>query len=246
MNKTSGLENNDPKKSKVLPEIGKQIDAVRLVHGYSRPDLSKGANIAAAQLNEIINGKLNPTLDALNRIAHTLNVPSDYLLITHHDDFLLYAIDGYLYRLRMDSFGTLLFDALSLIGVQDEVLQTIREQMDSFKTSIAERCSSLGLPNWKEKIRRFRKEAGYTQVTASEAVAVSYNHYAKFENEITCMSLPPHLRICLLYGKSSESITCDKRADMVLTKEQLDSLRLLGRERLTTLLETLRTIYENS
>lgn len=246
MDKTSGLKDNASKKSKVLPEIGKQIDAVRLAHGYSRPDLSRDAKIAAAQLNEIINGKLNPTLDALDRIAQTLNVPSDYLLITHHDDFLLYAIDDYLYRLRMDSFGTLLLDALSLIGVQDEVLQTIREQMDSFSASIAQRCSVPDIPSWKEKIRRFRKEAGYTQVTASEAAAVSYNHYAKYENEITGMSLPPHLRICLLYGKSSESITSENRADMVLTKEQLESLRLLGRERLTLLLESLRTIYENS
>ena len=246
MNKNNGLENEEQKKNKAIPEIGKQIDKVRFMHGYSRPALSKGVGIANTQLNETINGKLNPTLDALDRIAHFLDVPSDYLLITYHDDFLLYAIDDYLYRIKPNSFSCFLFDILKFIGIQGEESQVIKEQVNSFTSFLENRGSVSGSFSWKDKIQSFRKDAGYSQLTASEALGVSYNHYVKFENEITNMSLLPHLRVCLLYGKSSESITHDKRNDMVLTKKQLDALHQLDHKRLVTLLETLRAIYENS
>ena len=246
MNKNNGLKNEEQKKNKAIPEIGKQIDKVRFMHGYSRPALSKGTGIANTQLNETINGKLNPTLDALDRIARFLDVPSDYLLITYHDDFLLYAIDDYLFRIKPNSFSCFLFDILTFIGIQGEALQFIKEQANSFTSFLENRGAVSGSFSWKDKIQRFRKDAGYSQLTASEALGVSYNHYVKFENEITNMSLLPHLRICLLYGKSSESITNSERKDMVLPKEQLDLLRQWDKERLVILLETLRTIYENS
>lgn len=245
MNKSNSLENDDLKKNKVLPEIGKQIDKVRFTHGYSRPALSKGTGIANTQLHETINGKLNPTLDALDRIASFLDVPNDYLLIAYHDDFLLYAIDDYLYRIQADSFEMIL-NALSFIGIQPETLQLVKEQTEGFVRSVEERCSAPKLQSWKEKIRRFRKEAGYSQLSASEAIGVSYNHYVKFENEITGMTLPPYLRICLLYQKSSESISRKERNDMILTKEQIEALRRLSRKELIILLETLRVVYENS
>ena len=246
MNKSSSLERNERKKNTVFPEIGKQIDKVRFTHGYSRPALSKGAGITKTQLNETVNGKLNPTPDALDRIALFLDVPSDYLLITYHEDFLLYAIDDYLFRIYSDSFSATILDILSLVGIQDGIMQSVKEQLNSFTSSISSQNSIPDTFDWKKKIRRFRKEAGYSQATASEALGVSYNHYVKFENEITNMSLLPHLRVCLLYGKSSESITHDKRNDMVLTKKQLDALHQLDHRRLVTLLETLRAIYENS
>lgn len=246
MNKNNDLEKEEQKKNKAIPEIGKQIDKVRFMHGYSRPTLSRGAGIANTQLNETINGKLNPTLDALDRIAHFLDVPSDYLLITYHDDFLLYAIDDYLYRISLKPLSKFLCDILSFIGVPIETLQSIKSQMDGFTSSIEKRNSVPEVFSWKDKIRRFRKDAGYSQLTASEALGVSYNHYVKFENEITSMSLPPHLRICLLYGKSSESITHNDRKDMVLSKDHLEILRKWDRKQLVIFLETLRTIYENS
>lgn len=246
MNKSSGLEHKERKKNTVFPEIGKQIDKVRFTHGYSRPALSKGTGIAKTQLNETVNGKLNPTLDALDRIALFLDVPSDYLLITHHDDFLLYAIDDYLFRIYSDSFSATILDILSLVGIKDGMLQSVKEQLNSFTSSIAVQNPISETFDWKKKIRRFRKEAGYSQTTASEALGISYNHYVKFENEIANMSLLPHLRVCLLYGKSSESITHDERNDMVLTKKQLDALHQLDHEQLMILLETLRAIYENS
>ena len=220
-------------------ELGAQIDSVRFTHGHSRLEVAKGIMVSNVRLNEIINGKYNPKIEVLNKIADFLDVPSDYLLIRIHRDFIFFAIDDYLYRIPPENLGSALWNLCSLFGSPDAVhsLKNVLSEFDIKK--ITDACVSP-----KEKLQHFRKKAGYTQAQAAERIGVSVNHYAKFENGLTSFSLPVYLKMCQVFQKPLECITKEERAGMVLTQKQLIDLRQMKIESLICLLETLRVFYE--
>lgn len=223
-----------------LSEIGKQIEKIRCVRGYSRLDLAKGTGISKSRLNEIIVGKYNPRIEVLDRLAECLDVPSDYLLIYYHRDFVLFAIDDYLMRIRPAALKDIVSDMCDVakcpIFAEDCVLGLISALA---KKQIADK--SL-FPEG--KIKRYRKSIGYTQAQASEAIGVSYNHYVKHENGLTAFSFENHLLLCRLLQKSSECITQDIRTDMILNLETRSALSQMKNEWLSMLLEFLRLLYE--
>lgn len=57
----------------------------------------------------------------LNKLADFLDVLSDYLLIRIHQEFVLYAIDDYLYRLTPETLEGAVFDLYTLFGLNDDI-----------------------------------------------------------------------------------------------------------------------------
>lgn len=227
-------------KRTIYPEIGRQIDRVRFSRGYSRLEVAKGVSISNVRLNEIINGKYNPKVEVLDKIAEFLDVPSDYLLLQIHPDFILYAIDDYISRITPEDLNGAFCDLGMLLGGLHDINLT-----NSASTPIG--ASEAGPPvSKREKLRFFRGNIGYTQAQTAEAIGVSYNHYAKYENGFTLFSLPVHLHMCQLFQKPSECITKEDRMDTALMPKQLDVLRQMKTDRLIRLLETLRVFYEKS
>lgn len=236
MNETEHVTNRT-----TYAELGTQIDSIRLARGYSRLEVAKGTKISNVRLNEIINGKYNPKIEVLSRIADFLDVPSDYLLIWIHQEFVLSAIDDYLYRIAPENLGSALLDLCVLFGASDDI-----RVMKYVISEFSEKKTTAIYASKKEKLQLFRKEAGYTQAQAAERVGVSVNHYAKFENGLTSFSLPVYLQMCQVFQKPLECIIDEERSGMILTQEQLMVLRQMKKENLLRLLETLRVFYEYS
>ena len=223
-----------------LSGIGKQIEKIRGMRGYSRLDLAKGAGISQSRLNEIVGGKYNPRIEVLDRLAEYLDVPSDYLLVYYHRDFILFAIDDYLMRIKPASLRDVVSDVCAVAQCpffsEDHVfglISTLEKKQMADNSLFPE-----------EKLKRYRKNRGYTQAQAAEAIGVSYNHYVKRENGLTAFSFENHLMLCRLLQKSSECLTQDSRADMILNTESWLALCQLKTERLSILLELLRMLYE--
>ena len=56
-------------------EIGKNIVSLRKLKPISQEQLALGSEMSVSYLRAIEHGRANPTLDALSRLAATLNVP---------------------------------------------------------------------------------------------------------------------------------------------------------------------------
>lgn len=64
----------------ILEQLGKRIAYLRKNKGYSQLDLSLEADINKNYISDIENGRRNPTLLVLNKIANALGCTLSYLL----------------------------------------------------------------------------------------------------------------------------------------------------------------------
>ena len=64
----------------ILEQLGKRIAYLRKNKGYSQLDLSLEADINKNYISDIENGRRNPTLLVLNKIANALGGTLSYLL----------------------------------------------------------------------------------------------------------------------------------------------------------------------
>ncbi len=55
--------------------LGRRIQKVRIERGLTQEELAHGARLDFSYLNQIENGRRNPSLDAIGRIARALGVP---------------------------------------------------------------------------------------------------------------------------------------------------------------------------
>jgi transcriptional regulator with XRE-family HTH domain len=60
--------------------LGERIKTLRKEHGWSQGDLAEHIGSDARQVSRYENGRITPSLDALARLAETLNVSLDYLV----------------------------------------------------------------------------------------------------------------------------------------------------------------------
>lgn len=60
--------------------LGERIKELRKEHAWSQGDLAERIGSDARQVSRYENGRITPSLDALARIAETLNVSLDYLV----------------------------------------------------------------------------------------------------------------------------------------------------------------------
>lgn len=56
-------------------QLGRRIREVRLERGLTQEELAHRAELDYSYLNQIENGRRNPSLDAINGIAQALGVP---------------------------------------------------------------------------------------------------------------------------------------------------------------------------
>ena len=224
-----------------LSGVGKQIEAVRRIRGFNRLRVAQESDISKTRLDEIINGRYDPKIEIVDQIAKGLDIPSDYLLIPYHRDFMAFAVDGYLARID----PMLLKDTLSDVWVLINDSYIDERYIFDFISDLENKQnrSQTFLPP-RENIKQYRKRLGFTQAQAAEAIGVSYNHYVKYENGFTAFSFANHLLLCRLLRKPSECIT-QARPDVILDLKLWNFLFNLKTDRLFMLLELLRTIYED-
>lgn len=67
-------------------KIGRAIRYIRDAHCLSVGELAVKAKISAPLVSLIENGKREPTIDVLNKIAHALNTPVDTFLLLSRPD----------------------------------------------------------------------------------------------------------------------------------------------------------------
>ena len=63
--------------------LGERIKQLRKEHGWSQHQLAEAINSDARQVSRYEAAKITPSLDALARIAETLNISLDYLVFDH-------------------------------------------------------------------------------------------------------------------------------------------------------------------
>lgn len=63
--------------------LGDRIQQLRKEHGWSQAELATRIDSDARQVSRYENDKITPSLDALARIAETLNISLDYLVFDH-------------------------------------------------------------------------------------------------------------------------------------------------------------------
>lgn len=61
-------------------KLGKNLRQIRIQKGMSQGDICRALNLDRAHICNIENGKQNPTLDTIAKIAKALGVTSDQLL----------------------------------------------------------------------------------------------------------------------------------------------------------------------
>lgn len=61
-------------------KLGKNLRRIRIEKGMSQGDICRALNLDRAHICNIENGKQNPTLDTIAKIAKALGVTSDQLL----------------------------------------------------------------------------------------------------------------------------------------------------------------------
>ena len=61
-------------------KLGKNLRRIRTEKGMSQGDICRALNLDRAHICNIENGKQNPTLDTIAKIAKALGVKSDQLL----------------------------------------------------------------------------------------------------------------------------------------------------------------------
>ncbi len=63
--------------------LGDRIEQLRKERGWSQAELATRIDSDARQISRYENDKITPSLDALARIAETLNISLDYLVFDH-------------------------------------------------------------------------------------------------------------------------------------------------------------------
>jgi len=76
------------------PFIGERLKALRAERGWSQTELAEAIGSDARQVSRYENGRITPSLDALVRIAETLDVTLDYLVIDTAGRRPLHAADA--------------------------------------------------------------------------------------------------------------------------------------------------------
>lgn len=76
--------------------IGINIKKYRLEKNLSQSELARKLDLSTRQLGEIEAGNSLSTIENLNLIAQTLDIPIDLLLKDCDKSFLIYSIDDYL------------------------------------------------------------------------------------------------------------------------------------------------------
>ena len=61
-------------------KLGKNLKRIRIQKGISQGDIARSLKIGRSFITNIENGKTNPTLDTIARIAKVIGVPADELL----------------------------------------------------------------------------------------------------------------------------------------------------------------------
>jgi|GEM_PF-540486 len=245
MNEEIMISDKPKSRNTPIPEIGRHIAKIRSSLGYTRADLAKGIGVSLAQINDIENGRQNAKLERLDQIADFLDVPTDYLLIVYHDDFINYAIDGYLYRIKPDVLT-------SVVTIMDEFVWALQDEADASATKdlFRKTAGTVAKPRkplmTKDKFKLYRKEMGLSQAQFSKEIGMAYEHYVKYENNIAGAALQTFLRICLFAKKSSECFTRPERLRLVLSENQILLIQRLDRAKKIMLLEILRTVYERT
>lgn len=95
------------------------------------------------------------------------------------------------------------------------------------------------------RLKRFRKEKGFTQAEMAEKIGVSTVNYAKYEYGKRTPSLPKLIEIAFTLEKPLECFLYENRANMKLTQEQIVHLRSLDTDQLCAILEQLRKLYQS-
>lgn len=73
-------------------EIGKNIVDLRRRRGFSQEQLALESEVSVSYLRDIEHGRANPSLDVLEAIANTLDVPLPILLIFSLQEVEIYAM----------------------------------------------------------------------------------------------------------------------------------------------------------
>ncbi len=74
-------------------KIGRAIRYIRDAHSMSVGDLAANAGISAPLVSLIENGKREPTIDVLNKVAKALNTPVETFLLLSRPDGTLTTHD---------------------------------------------------------------------------------------------------------------------------------------------------------
>ena len=59
--------------------LGQNLKKIRTDKGMSQGDIARALNVSRGYVSNIENGKLNPTLSTITRLAEALNVSTDKL-----------------------------------------------------------------------------------------------------------------------------------------------------------------------
>ena len=174
MEELKSVNNNPKTRNPVIPEIVRRIAKLRTSLGYSRKELANGISVSQDQIADIENGEQNAKLERLEQIASFCNVPTDYLLIDYHDDFIIYAIDGYLHRMKPE----IIVKSISLLNIlvspAKEYDNSSRElDFCSFEESDILYKDSPKPIKFKDKLKLYRKELGLGQAGFSKEIGIA-------------------------------------------------------------------------
>lgn len=84
-----------------LTGIHEQITLARNKKGWSKKELTQALHLSCVQVTDLEKGNSYPSFDTFYKLTEALDVSADVLLRDVHKNFLIYAIDDYISRLKL-------------------------------------------------------------------------------------------------------------------------------------------------
>lgn len=103
-----------PDRDDIALPLGERLKQLRQEHGWSQADLAAKVGTDPGQISRYENGKMTPSAEAVVRLAETLNVTTDYLLIDSSPRRPLHAPENVLGD-RLNTVSELTDDELSVV-----------------------------------------------------------------------------------------------------------------------------------